>query len=319
MASVAYKLVAGFGLDRLKLWLDSARLRIMAYHGVCEDRCMAEPWLPRHFVARSQFEQQLGYLKANARVLPLAEAVMRLQNGTLPSRTVCITFDDGYSNNLSLAYPLLERYGLPATIFLSTGFLEGASDFFPSDRWRLLREARDRSMPPGDLGGSLPDYKTTPIDVVLERVEQRWHQVQWRLSPELRETLRPLHADELKKFDPRLVDFGAHTHSHCILNNETPDRRRQEIVRSLECVSQWTGRPAQLFSYPNGQPGDFGELDKAVLRSQGVLAAVTTIPGANRRGCDSLELKRYPVGLGHDAHAFAAELTGWRTVLQTFR
>lgn len=135
------------------------------------------------------------------------------------------------------------------------------------------------------------------------------------MSREQLDSLRPLTTDELQEFTGDLVDFGAHTHSHCILRNETAARRRQEIARSIELTVALTGRPRGLFSFPNGQPGDFGELDKASLVAGGVTAAVSTVSGANRVASDRLQLSRYSIGLAHSAAGFAAEVTGLRSAV----
>lgn len=56
-------------------------------------------------------------------VLDLADAVNMLQANQLPSRVLCITFDDGYRDNYENALPILEKHGLTATFFIATGFL----------------------------------------------------------------------------------------------------------------------------------------------------------------------------------------------------
>src|SRR6266571_4093146 len=107
-----YKSFARISGDRLVWKLSSDRLRILCYHGVCDDSVARESWVPSYFVTRSAFEFQLQYLRRWASVLPLSEAVRRLRAGSLPPHAVSITFDDGYANNVHLALPLLERYGM---------------------------------------------------------------------------------------------------------------------------------------------------------------------------------------------------------------
>ncbi len=316
MKRVLLRLFSGTRCDRLVWRLDKSRLRILAYHGVCEDQLAREAWVPAYFVKRSAFEAQLSYLQRHAAMLRLSEAIARLRNNDLPDRCVCLTFDDGYANTLHVAYPLLEKYRMPATIFLATAYVE-SGDFLPFDRLRLIQSGRGRS---SDSGSSADDplmgYRTKPLDLVLELASQEWNRVKPQVSQDQRESLRPLRAEELQRFDSRLIEFGAHSHTHCILSNETPARREAEIMVSVQSVRRWTGRPVRVFSYPNGQPRDFGERDKEVLRSQGIEAAVTTISGANRHGCDLFELHRYPVGLYHDGDAFAAEVAGFRKALK---
>jgi peptidoglycan/xylan/chitin deacetylase (PgdA/CDA1 family) len=294
------------GGDRLVWGLDRHRLRILCYHGICDDHLVGQPWLPDFFVTASAFERQLRYLRRHARVLPLDEATRRLRDGTLPPQSVSITFDDGYANNLYLACPLLVKYGLPATFFLSSAYME-SGEFFPFLKLNLIR-----------LHGapkSLLDYKSNPIDRVTQEADRWWPMVRQRLSDSQLATLRPLSVDEVRRIDSPLIELGAHSHTHCILSNETAARRQHEIQISIGRVAQWTGRPVRLFSYPNGQRGDFGEIDKQALRAAGIAAAVSGIAGANGRRSDLLELRRYPVGIAHDNAGFCAEVTGFRTAL----
>jgi peptidoglycan/xylan/chitin deacetylase (PgdA/CDA1 family) len=266
-------------------------------------------------VTESAFEAQLKYLRQTAIILPLPDAVTRLHAGTLPPRSVCLTFDDGHANNLYTAEPLLRKYGAPATIFLASSYIE-SGQWFPFIKLRLTKLlARQAGL---DLTAmALPDYKTATIDAVTEAVNRWFCRVGPTLTGDQWNALRPLTREELSSFDGRLIDFGAHTHTHCILRNESRERREQEIRVSAEKVSAWTGRAVRLFSYPNGERGDFDQTDRHVLQTHGVTAAVTGIPGSNTRRADLLELRRYPVGLFHHDAAFRAELLGVRTALLT--
>jgi peptidoglycan/xylan/chitin deacetylase (PgdA/CDA1 family) len=295
------------GGDRLIWKLDANRLRILCYHGVCGDSLQGAPWVPRYFVGRSAFEAQLQYLRQHACVLPLSEAVQRLSDGTLPARAVSITFDDGYANNLSVAYPLLAKYQIPATVFLSSAYIE-SGDFYPFLKLKLIQLS--------GCGGMLPEYKSSPIDVVIREAETWWPAVCAQLTAEQRETLRPMTVEELRSADFSLLEFGAHSHTHCIFRNETEERRKLEVRTSVRKVEEWTGRPARIFSYPNGEAGDFGEIEKQALRAAGVAAAVTGISGANHRSADPLELKRYPLTMQHTFPRFRAEVCGFRSAVR---
>jgi peptidoglycan/xylan/chitin deacetylase (PgdA/CDA1 family) len=316
LKGLLYGLLSALQGDRLAAALDRGRLRILMYHGFCEDAAAGQPWIPAYFVTRWQLDEQLDYLARHWNILRLSEAVERLRNHDLPPRAVCLTVDDGYANNLRVAQPLFQKYHAPVTIFLASAYIE-SGDFYPFDRLRLIRAfASPGAGSKNGYGESLPEYLNNPLDQVLRNAEPQWRAIVPRLTNDQRRELRPLTREELRQLDPGVVELGAHSHNHCILRNETPERRRQEIETSLDRVAEWTGQPTRLFSYPNGQPGDFGAIDKEVLRSRGVEAAVSTISGANAPGQDPLELKRYPVGLYHDRNAFRAEVSGFRTLVR---
>lgn len=268
--------------------------------------------MPPHFVTKTAFENQLAYLKRHVTVLPLHEAVSRLRNGSLPPRSVSLTFDDGHANNLTVAYPLLRKYGLPATIFLSTSFME-TGDYFPFLKLKLVKlDGRYHASQ-----ARLAEYKTESLEQVDLTTAPWWQDVRDRLTPTQHETLRPMTVAEVTAADKTIIDFGAHSHRHCILKNESAATRRDEIQTSLHKVSEWTSSPSRLFSYPNGQRGDFNDADKEVLRAEGVDTAVSGIRGANSNRADMLELRRYPIALYHDDVGFRSEITGFRNVLLT--
>src|SRR5690348_9018674 len=93
------------------------RLSILIFHRILEE---PDPLLLFEPCAR-QFDEILAHVKRQFNVLPLREAVVRLKARTLPSRAFCLTFDDGYADNLTVAAPLLVKHSLPATVFVATG------------------------------------------------------------------------------------------------------------------------------------------------------------------------------------------------------
>jgi peptidoglycan/xylan/chitin deacetylase (PgdA/CDA1 family) len=99
----------------------SQSLSILIYHRVVPE---PDPLLP-DLVCSEEFDRQLGVLSRWFTVLPLSEAVARLQAGRLPARAACVTFDDGYADNYEVALPLLAARGISATFFVATSFLEG--------------------------------------------------------------------------------------------------------------------------------------------------------------------------------------------------
>lgn len=120
--------------------MSGAELSILIYHRVL---ARPDPLFPGE-VDRALFERQLRLLKRFYTVLPLSVAVQRLRDGSLPPRAACITFDDGYADNAEHALPLLRQYGLHATFFIATGYLNGGQ------MWndRVIDAVRRRRAPP---------------------------------------------------------------------------------------------------------------------------------------------------------------------------
>jgi peptidoglycan/xylan/chitin deacetylase (PgdA/CDA1 family) len=107
------------------------RLLIIRYHRVFE--AYDQDLYPLG-ITKTNFEHQIAFLSSQYRVLPLDHAVHALQTGlTLPPQALCITFDDGYKDNYINAYPILKGYGVPATIYVVTKYIN-AKELLPWDR-----------------------------------------------------------------------------------------------------------------------------------------------------------------------------------------
>ena len=81
-------------------------------------------------VSPNHFEKQIEYLKANYKILSLQELISCLNKKRIPNKSVVITFDDGYADNLHEAAPVLVKYNIPATIFISSGMIDSNLEFW---------------------------------------------------------------------------------------------------------------------------------------------------------------------------------------------
>ncbi len=115
---------------------------ILLYHRVAD--VGSDPW--NLAVSPRNFRDHLRVLAAESTCIPLSELVRDLPGNRLRPGSVCITFDDGYSDNLINAKPLLQEFGLPATFFLTSGYLHGKADFW----WDVLERPffRKERIPP---------------------------------------------------------------------------------------------------------------------------------------------------------------------------
>jgi peptidoglycan/xylan/chitin deacetylase (PgdA/CDA1 family) len=90
---------------------------ILVYHSISTP---AEPMPGDIDISPARFEQQLHWLARSGRVVPLEQTLKETRRGA-----IAVTFDDGYRDNLTVALPLLEKYGVPMTLFVVAGFLDG--------------------------------------------------------------------------------------------------------------------------------------------------------------------------------------------------
>lgn len=137
-------------LSGLKHWVRraAAALRpgvvILMYHRVHD--ALADPW--DLCVSPAHFDEQMQYLRRHHAVLSLRRVTELLAAGRLPRRAVVLTFDDGYADGLLAAKPILERWELPATFFVTTGKLGQPRAYWWDELSRLFLEA-------GTLPGTL--------------------------------------------------------------------------------------------------------------------------------------------------------------------
>src|SRR5579864_1517506 len=105
------------------------RLLILCYHGISlEDEHL---WRPRLYMPLSMFEERLKSLRTmGCSVLPLAEALRRLQTNDLPPRSVAVTFDDGTYDFYRQAFSLLKNYGIPVTVYQTTYYTDNPMPVF---------------------------------------------------------------------------------------------------------------------------------------------------------------------------------------------
>ncbi len=107
---------------------------ILMYHRVAEGG--TDPF--SLCVAPNRFAEHLEVLRKHVEPMHLRDFVAKLDNGGISRPTAVITFDDGYADNLKIAKPLLERHDVPATVFLTTGYLGGQREFWWDELDRLL-------------------------------------------------------------------------------------------------------------------------------------------------------------------------------------
>lgn len=271
-------------------------LSILIYRRVvsCPD-----PLFPETVDAR-RFAQHLRLLRRWFRVLPLALAARLLHERSLPSRAACITFDGAYAEHAGVAMPLLQRFGLPATFFVATGFLDGGYSWNDAVI-ELVRNAPGTrlNLSRGGFGSydiGCAQRRRAVIDMLLaalgtlapvERLE-RVRLMARRSSPTM------LSTDQVIALHRSGMEIGAHTVNQAPLASLSNAEARAEIGngrRRLEGIIQ---APVRLFAYPSGKPGaDFEKRHGNMLRSAGFDAAVTTAAGAARPETDPFELPRF--------------------------
>jgi peptidoglycan/xylan/chitin deacetylase (PgdA/CDA1 family)/CelD/BcsL family acetyltransferase involved in cellulose biosynthesis len=275
--------------------------RILYYHRVNDERDPFFPSLPIDV-----FERQMRHVARRHKVVSLGGLVDHLASGS-PETVVAITFDDGYRDNYEGAFPILQRYGLPATIFLATGSVDSGeplwfevlsaalkattSEFLdleidlPRRLWLRTREERLRAN----------DALFTTLRGMSENERQQWLNVILRRLPAPDVDSRRnkmLTWEQVRTMKRHQIDFGGHTVTHPYLSRLSREEVTWEISECKRRIESEQQSSVEHFAYPNGREEDFTPWNKEALRDAGYKAAVTTIWGMNDGSTDRLELRR---------------------------
>jgi peptidoglycan/xylan/chitin deacetylase (PgdA/CDA1 family) len=288
----------------------SQSVTIFMYHGVTPAPLPVFNWCQ---LDAALFEKQVRFLAQEYTVLPLGEVVDRLANGLpLPEYAAAVTFDDGYRNVGTTAYPILQRYQLPSTVFLVTSLVEtdqppwtgrlfhglatteAVAIRLGGEEWPL----RTRSQQAAAYTAVCERLKTLPQGEKEARLVELLNQLGGQSVP-ADAPMATMGWEEVERLSRTgLVTFGSHTHTHPILSRCALPMQREELRVSRDILRERLGS-ADLFAYPNGGRDDFSADTKRLLMELGYRCGLATVHGLNRPGADLYELRR--VGVGADS------------------
>jgi peptidoglycan/xylan/chitin deacetylase (PgdA/CDA1 family) len=311
------------------------RLLILCYHGISmEDEHL---WRPRLYMVPEVLERRLETLKKGAySVLPLAEALHRLQAGDLPGRSVALTFDDGTYDFYKQAYPRLKSFGFPVTVYQTTYHTDYERPIFNLICSYMLWKRRADVLPaapelgltePLDLRTELGRHRVVRALIERSERENRTGRQKDELAGQLadllgidykalaaKRTLQLMNARELGEVARAGVDVQLHSHRHQTPMDEVLFRR--EITDNRARIRALTGVEPVHFCYPSGvyRP-EFLEW----LRKENVISATTCDAGLASAQSDPLLLPRFVDTAGRSTTEFESWLAGVGDLLATRR
>jgi peptidoglycan/xylan/chitin deacetylase (PgdA/CDA1 family) len=288
--------VARFLLDKKAL----PRLSILIFHRVLP---APDPLFANDPDAH-RFAELMRVIRDHFSPLSLAEAVERLRLNDLPPRAVCVTFDDGYADNLTVAAPILAELGVPATVFIASGYLDGGIMW--NDRvMEAVRRCPDAQLDLADHGlgnHAVPDgpERAALAEQLLRALKYRPHAERERVAADLAARYAPnmtspmLTRVQLRQLHASGIEIGGHTVTHPILALSDKQAAYEEIASNKEDLESLLGERLELFAYPNGNPEqDFASAHVEMVRRAGYAAAVTTRPSVCTSTTDPFWLPRF--------------------------
>lgn len=318
---------------------------ILMYHRVADIK--TDPW--RLSVSPQHFSEHLEVLQKMACSQRLDHLAHALQQGKIPRRSVVITFDDGYADNLTTAKPLLERFHIPATFFLSTGCIEGHREFWWDELERLILQPLilpDKLQL--SIRGMLYEWDLDG-DVTLndDRMRKNISWRAWEEAPGIRheiyyllwQLLKPLEDNERQHLLDQMlqwvgtqslirsthsllrpeeisllaqgdmIEVGAHSATHVSLPSHSLSYQRDEINGSKRYLEELLGNPLTSFSYPYG---DYTPETMALVKDAGFSCACSSHAGGVLLNSDHFQLPRLQVP-DWDGEEFEKQLLTWFT------
>jgi len=293
--NLASRLVYNDSVIRLGRRMFAKSLTVINYHRIGDPaRPGLDSFRPNISAHPELFRQQLEYLRRWYNVIEAQDLIKWLNHEKpLPPNAALITFDDGYLDNYTEAYPILRKYEMPALIFLTSGHIDTNQPFY----WDLAAYCFHHTTQDHI---AFPDHKEQfwSNDIQKEIVSTAWIESMKKIPnhekkkwvEQLPQTLNVspppnffrnlmMNWDQIREMNKNRIEFGGHTINHPILSRVPIEEAFQEMAGSKEKIEHELGREVQSFAYPNGMSDNFNaDIETAVSRAK-YQAAFTLLNG----------------------------------------
>lgn len=283
---------------------------ILLYHSIAD--VQNDPF--QLHVSPEHFESHLKILSRYCNTISIDELIDNLKKGhKLPKRAVALTFDDGYANNFTVATPLLEKYKIPATLFVTTGQVDSNREFW----WDILEQLilcgnpiNESALRETKAFGKIELQEILSSKTPENQYMAIWTQLySWDEKAKIhflnllssitgkkiitRSSYRPLTLNELVCMGQNSYwEIGAHTVSHQSLANLSSKFQEIEIIDSKNFVESILKKKIQYFSYTHGC---YSLITSSIANNAGFLAAFTTKFDTVNNSTDLMLLPRLQV------------------------
>jgi peptidoglycan/xylan/chitin deacetylase (PgdA/CDA1 family) len=261
-----FKMAESLGALRLARYIFKKEPLILMYHRIVDD-----PLLPG--ITPQTFEQQLRHLKKYFNVLPMSQLAENILNQDVKPYSVAITFDDGHCDFYTKAWPLLQKYELPAALYVTTGFVDQKCWLWPDLLRYLLIKTSKATLHLDNVGylpldsqhlllswNKLGDYcLTLSSENRWEFLKELSHKLEVDTETHAQPPFNSVTWDQLREMVSQGLEVGSHTVSHPILTSLSLDDASQELAISHERILSELGIPPKGICYPNGMSRDISE------------------------------------------------------------
>lgn len=303
---LTYELARSFGGLQVAKFLSRHHPKIFMYHRINS----REGDLG---LSVNQFRQQVHIIKNEFEPMTLSDLLLAEEQGEIPANAVVVTFDDGYADFADIAFPILRDADVPATLFVTTGFVNRDIWLWPDQiRYAIKRtkikqlqlsnsdEVFDVGLAPNECWNRISDYcLSIPTDKKLFLIEELFRKLQVLFPESIPDEYRPLSWKKIKEMVKEGLDIGSHSITHPVLTNLDDDQLLHEIHNSKLKIENEVNKQIKVFCYPNGAESDFDDRVKTFVRNSGYRYAVCAFAGKSPIR-DPLCINRYPIGENFD-------------------
>jgi peptidoglycan/xylan/chitin deacetylase (PgdA/CDA1 family) len=293
------------------------KLAILCYHRVGTRGVPLYSALPPEV-----FDEQMHYLKKRYRMLSVAHLCDEVAQPRSKEPAVAVTFDDGYGDLARYAFPILQKYQIPATIFLAVEAIESGETLWYDRVFIILQVISGRTLEleldvPRQFRLGSPSERLEVAQEIMRTLRTLPDAQRRRCCAELESRVvlpssalsgRMLTWDEVRTMHRAGISFGSHTMSHRVVGRLQPEEARHELLESRRIIEDRLGHPVDTFAFPFGQPADIGSVTDNTMRECGYRCAMTTVEGINDPGANPFRLLRTQIGEEQSLPMFAWKL-----------
>jgi peptidoglycan/xylan/chitin deacetylase (PgdA/CDA1 family) len=302
-------------------------IKVLMYHRVISKKDIVYSYKSMA-VNEVEFEKQIIFLKKNYRIISLDELYDLYRNyghTKHKNNNVVITFDDGYKDNLTVAYPILKKHNIPAAIFLATNYITESKKscsklLWPDHLGYLIANCKSSKMNLpviGYLNLSDQEQRCKSMISVSKYIKTLSYTERDSFMDSLNVTFNITPPDTLANelylswddinvlgSDNNLITFGSHTSNHIILSRESNLIVEKELLESKNVIEHKTGKKAHYFCFPNGTKEDYNSNSMISLAKAKYRLAFTAVPGINRLKFFPYQIRRSCVPNNYDITDF---------------
>ncbi|HCK80571.1 MAG TPA: hypothetical protein DIC59_03785 [Candidatus Competibacteraceae bacterium] len=324
-------MITALGVDRWVRRLCGGRGAILMLHGLKESETADWQGNPGLTITGRQLTAIVETLRSEGyELVSLDVALERLAAPRAGPRFACLTFDDGYRDNYQLLYPLLRQLAAPATIYVTTGFIDGEAPAWWHGIEAVLQHHPTLDMSLADRHYSFSAATTTERDAAFQQACDLLRKAAPAARAKALSQLEQIYQIDFRSIDRErmmtwdmiremaasgLVEFGAHTVTHPALRDLPQAEARLEMTQSRQRLETQLERAIRHFAYPYGDAPAVDQAVTTLARDCGFASAVLAYGGPLRAGAGVHALPRIPFGGSDTAEDLRIRLSGARAAL----